>query len=188
MLGAPTLDAPPHLVLDGSAVRLAPARGSVAVITFWMQFHNSGTAALHDLALFCGSFTDGSGVELDYDEAPVTVVGRPERVTPGAGFVAVAHYTIAPLRAPRTLRHSIVLRGRTSDDRPFTDVAALEVHVDPRRTPEVRFRPPRWRDPTPCGGGERRCDRMKTSHHRAGSARVEGSRRTEDAPEERTPP
>ncbi|AND17962.1 hypothetical protein [Rathayibacter tritici] len=133
----------PHLVLDGTAVRLGPPRRSFALITFWMQFHNPGPTALHDLALLCGSFTDGSGTELEYDEAPITVVGRPERVAPGAGFVAVAHYTTAPLRAPRMLRHSIVLRGRTGEGRPFTDAAALEVHVDPRRSPEVRFRPPR---------------------------------------------
>ncbi|KZX21982.1 hypothetical protein [Rathayibacter tanaceti] len=131
----------PHLVLDGTASHLLSERQHVAVITFWMQFHNAGPAALHDLALHCGSFTDGSGTELEYDEAPTTVVGRPERVAPGAGFVAVAHYTAAPLRAPRTLRHSVVLRGRTGEGRTFTDAASLEVRLDPRRTPEVRFTP-----------------------------------------------
>ncbi|AZZ56510.1 hypothetical protein [Rathayibacter iranicus] len=128
-----------RLVLDGTYSHGLSERRTVPVITFWMQFHNAGPDALHDLALLCGTLTDGSGAELEYDEAPVTVAGRPERVAPGAGFVAVAHYTIAVLRAPRMLRHSIVLRGRTGEGRAFTDVAALDVHLDPRRSPGVRF-------------------------------------------------
>lgn len=141
-----------RLVLDGTFTHGLAERRTVAVITFWMQFHNAGPDALHDLALLCGTLTDGSGAELEYDEAPVTVVGRPEQVVPGAGFVAVAHYTVAVLRAPRVLRHSIVLRGRTGEGRAFTDVAALEVHLDPRRSPGVHFssssagpRPSCWR-------------------------------------------
>ncbi|MBF4461161.1 MULTISPECIES: hypothetical protein [unclassified Rathayibacter] len=184
-----------RLVLDGTAAPLLSGRRFVrdaAVITFWMQFHNTGSRPLHDLVLCRGSFTDGSGTELDYDEEPVTVVGRAERVGPGAGFVVVAHHTAARLRRPRLLRHSVALRGTTADGLPFDDEAGLEVWIDShrvdRRMPLVRFTPsiaplhPGRLALIDGGSG------LKTSHPGARSATLETPRHPKAALVDRTSP
>ena len=96
---------------------------------------------LLDLAPLGSSLTDERGIELLYDEAAVTVVGRTDRVAPGAGFVVVARCTLAHLRHRRVVRHSVAVRASTSAGTPIEHRAGLEVRLGPGHAPTVRFTP-----------------------------------------------
>lgn len=125
------------LVLDGTASWIPP----VAVITFWLQFRNNGAETLLDLTPMRSSFTDEAGAALEYDEAPVTVVGRIGRVAPGAGFVIVARHTLAPLPRHRVIRNEVLVRAVTLSGRTVQHSAGVEVVVDHCGLPTVRFTP-----------------------------------------------
>lgn len=133
------------LVLDGTASWIPPS----AVITFWLQFRNHSAETLLDLAPMRRSFTDEAGASLEYDEAPVTVVGRIGRVAPGAGFVIVARHTLASLPRRRVIRNEVLVRAVTLSGRTVEHSAGLEVVVDPFGLPTVRFTPMIGRDDAP---------------------------------------
>lgn len=100
------------------------------VITFWIQFRNESVLLVSDLVLLRRSFTDGTGAELQFDDAPATVVGRTDRVVPGAGFVIVARHTAVRLAGPRRIRARIDVRGDLRDGVRFGESASLELVVD----------------------------------------------------------
>lgn len=128
------------LVLDGTASRTPFAAGA-AVITFWMQFRNDTAETLLDLTSSRASFTDEWGAALEYDEAPVTVAGRTDRIAPGAGFVTVARHTVAHLEHRRLIRNVVAMRAVTSGGDRIEHCAGLEVSIDPSALSTVRFTP-----------------------------------------------
>lgn len=131
------------LVLDGTASpRLTAAHEapSATVLTFWLQFRNH-TGETLALAAAQTSFTDDRGVDLEYDEAPVTVVGRTDRVAPGAGFVTVARHTVECPASSRLIRNEILVTGTTGDGHPLHHRAGIEVLITPSSRCSVRFTP-----------------------------------------------
>ncbi|SMH48554.1 hypothetical protein SAMN06295885_3064 [Rathayibacter oskolensis] len=141
--GAPHRDA--HLVgtlltLDVTASRLRVRHLVVpdaVVLTFWMQFRNESAHALRDVRLLQCAFTSDGGDPLDYDEPPVTVVGRAGRVDRGAGFVTVGRYTATGLDAPRRISNDVEVRGGAADGLRFSDRTTLQVVIgaDAAETP-----------------------------------------------------
>lgn len=131
------------LILDGTATPPRRGRRLVAggvVLTFWTRFRNATDEGSHDIVVRT-SFTDETGGSLPYDEVPLTLIGRSDRVAPRGGFVTVARCTLPALASPRLLRHSVALEGRSDRGRSIAHRAGLEVLVDAGRTPIVRFTP-----------------------------------------------
>lgn len=127
------------LVLDGTVCRIPRAPGFV-VITFWIQFRNDTAETLLDLQTLRSSLTDEAGAVLDYDEAPVTVAGRTDRITPGSGFVAVARHTLTDRAHPRLIRSSVAVRAVARGGL-VEHSAGVEVRFDRRIPPTVHFTP-----------------------------------------------
>jgi hypothetical protein len=136
------------LVLDGTVCRI-PSAPDVVVITFWIQFRNDTAETLLDLQTLRSSLTDEAGAALDYDEAPVTVAGRTDRITPGAGFVTVARHTLSGRRHPRLIRSSVAVRAAAARGGLVEHSAGVEVRIDRRIPPTVHFTPMIGQDDAP---------------------------------------
>lgn len=107
------------------------------VLVFWIHVRNGTGESLHDLHLLQRRFSDGSSDELEYDAAPTTLVGRVERIAPGAGFVTAARYTVRPLAARRTIVNALDVRGTGADGVPISGHGHVLIAVDPDRAPSV---------------------------------------------------
>lgn len=114
-------------------------RCDALVLVFWIHVRNATGVTLHDLHLLQDRFSDGSPDDLEYDTAPSTLVGRVERIAPGAGFVTAARYTVRPLATRRTIVNSLDVRGTDADGAPISGHGQVQVAVRPDRTPSVLY-------------------------------------------------
>jgi len=139
---APPAGPVPRLELEVTVSHVPPSaeegvRRGALVLVFWIHVRNGTGASLHDLHLLQRRFSDGSADDLEYDDAPSTLVGCVERIAPGAGFVTAARYTVRPPAVRRTIVNSLDVRGTGADGAPISGHARVLVVIDPDPTASV---------------------------------------------------